>query len=76
MRRVNTCLNCPDRVRIVTEEKIIDCHSTCKKYKDAYDRETEIMNRAIKAKRGDREHLAYMQMDKEKRRRMHFQCKT
>lgn len=69
MRRVNSCLNCPKRKRIVTEDYIYDCHTDCEIYKAAFDRETDKMNKAIKAQMGDRQHIAYMVDDKEKRRR-------
>ena len=69
MRRVNSCLNCPKRKRIVTDDYIYDCHSDCEVYKAAFERETDIMNKRIKATLPDKEHLRYMVDDKERRRR-------
>lgn len=75
MRNINTCKNCPDHKRIVTEDHIYDCHSDCPIYKEAFDRETDTMNKAIKARQADKQHLEYLIQDKEKRRRMHYPCK-
>ena len=61
MRRIGTCLNCPDRHPA--------CHDSCQKYKAAYDRETELLNKVRQGSRADREHMNYMIADKEKRRK-------
>ena len=72
MRRIGVCMGCPNRKRIVTDDYIYDCHMDCQTYKDAYNRETEQMNKAIKARQPDTEMLRYYTADKEKRRRKHL----
>lgn len=60
-RKINVCRYCEDRYPA--------CHDHCPKYKEAYERETEILNKARRETLGDREHLNYLRQDKEKRRR-------
>lgn len=63
MRRIVVCHYCTERY--------LGCHDHCEKYKEAYARETELIEKAKKEKMGDREHLNYLRADKEKRRRKH-----
>jgi len=61
MRKIRVCQHCTERY--------LGCHDHCPKYKEAYERETEILNKTRREWQGDREHLNYLRADKEKRRR-------
>lgn len=75
MRKVDTCKDCPDRKRVITEDSIVDCHSYCERYKAAIERETEKHDLIRECTRAEREHVRYLADDKEKRRRKNFKCK-
>lgn len=69
MRRITTCFNCTQRYRIVEEDRIDDCHDHCERFKEAYKKETELLNKAKQEMLGDREHLCYLREDKRKRQK-------
>lgn len=69
MRQIGTCRNCPYRYRKIEGDKIVDCHDSCERYQEAFDRATEIVQTARKQSKADLDLLNYHIQDKEKRRR-------
>lgn len=66
---IRVCRGSQERKRIVTEDKVYDCHNYCEKYKEAVRQARKLEIKRYKGEMGERELRAYLTADKEKRRR-------